>query len=538
MNSKKTFNDSKTNLNKPENLNLNQSNSFDNIFHNHNLICFQKCSNWFVILSLISNKNKKLISNSYFGKIEEKDIYQNHEISNLYFQNDLSDYFPIDIKENQRLVLNNQKKIPLLISFDFNQTSNNKNNNTFISNVNSDFTSSLFEIDLNASIHSTKKIFNNNINFRIKGFDIYKAIGEKISNLNINDINNIKGDYFSLETFVFNNIQCSFGLSFIVSKINLINYINGGGKYSFLNLNITIEKLYFKYYLSLNVFTNYNLKNTIPLQINQKNNLFCNFKVFLSNTTLHYKEQNPMLENIIKSIYKNSETGIECLFKTNYFSYVKINYFPILNNLYLNISKNNSTKKFKPENRNENTNYYNSLSYENNNTEKVIHSQKIYFKENFTEPFQKINYIDQINNLLKIYPELIEISLNEIQKDSYFSLIWVPFREKHETIKNFDLLPLIAFENYYKFKSSFNVINSINIFGIIEKNLSGINIDASKIFLNFDYFWFSNFNILGTSNFFLNYNSLIYQKLLYQSIYINKSLYLSLKNYIVNEFKE
>ena len=104
--------------------------------------------------------------------------------------------------------------------------------------------------------------------------------------------------------------------------------------------------------------------------------------------------------------------------------------------------------------------------------------------------------------------------------------------------KNFDLLPLIAFENYYKFKSSFNVINSINIFGIIEKNLSGINIDASKIFLNFDYFWFSNFNILGTSNFFLNYNSLIYQKLLYQSIYINKSLYLSLKNYIVNEFKE
>ena len=247
MNSKKTFNDSKTNLNKPENLNLNQSNSFDNIFHNHNLICFQKCSNWFVILSLISNKNKKLISNSYFGKIEEKDIYQNHEISNLYFQNDLSDYFPIDIKENQRLVLNNQKKIPLLISFDFNQTSNNKNNNTFISNVNSDFTSSLFEIDLNASIHSTKKIFNNNINFRIKGFDIYKAIGEKISNLNINDINNIKGDYFSLETFVFNNIQCSFGLSFIVSKINLINYINGGGKYSFLNLNITIEKLYFKY---------------------------------------------------------------------------------------------------------------------------------------------------------------------------------------------------------------------------------------------------------------------------------------------------
>ena len=110
MNSKKTFNDSKTNLNKPENLNFNQSNSFDTIFHNHNLICFQKCSNWFVILSLISNKNKKLISNSYFGKIEEKDIYQNHEISNLYFQNDLSDYFPIDIKENQRLVLNNQKK--------------------------------------------------------------------------------------------------------------------------------------------------------------------------------------------------------------------------------------------------------------------------------------------------------------------------------------------------------------------------------------------------------------------------------------------
>jgi hypothetical protein len=35
------------------------------INHNHDIICFQKCSHWTLNLSLISNKNKKYLLNIF-----------------------------------------------------------------------------------------------------------------------------------------------------------------------------------------------------------------------------------------------------------------------------------------------------------------------------------------------------------------------------------------------------------------------------------------------------------------------------------------
>ena len=45
-------------LNSFEFLPKNCSNVNSSIYHNHDIICFQKCSNWFLNLSLISNKTK------------------------------------------------------------------------------------------------------------------------------------------------------------------------------------------------------------------------------------------------------------------------------------------------------------------------------------------------------------------------------------------------------------------------------------------------------------------------------------------------
>ena len=40
----------------------------------------------------------------------------------------------------------------------------------------------------------------------------------KLNELNMDFVNNIKGEIISLETYVFNNIQSSLGISFIISK--------------------------------------------------------------------------------------------------------------------------------------------------------------------------------------------------------------------------------------------------------------------------------------------------------------------------------
>ena len=138
------------------------------IYHNYDLICFQKCSKWILTLSMISSKNKKSFSNDFIGKINEKNINNCFDIKNFNIQNELYNFFPIDIKSNQRFVLEkNQRKIPLIISFDFNDNFNKEKKNEFSTNLNNEYSNSLFEIELNAFLHEDNKIniFKDNINF-------------------------------------------------------------------------------------------------------------------------------------------------------------------------------------------------------------------------------------------------------------------------------------------------------------------------------------------------------------------------------------
>ena len=533
MNSKNTINNPFNSRYKNSNYHIDihdsktyRTNLNTNIYHKHDLICLQRCSNWILTLSQIIQRNKKRISKNFYGNIEEKNICYLKK----YYPNELLDYFPIDIKENQRFILDkNNKKIPLLITFDFKKKQNSLNNE-FISNIDEKFLLILLEIELNAFLHNDQKIFEQDINFRIKGFDIYKSIEMKLKELNKDFVYNIKEEIISLETFVFNNIQSSLGIGFIISKNNLINFINCKDNNSFFNFNICIDKLFFKYYLSLSVFKDcYLKKQNISNFITDYS--FYNFKIFLSNTTILYENNDIKLKNIFSTIYKYSHLGVKCLFKNYFYNYVKINYFPFLSNVYLNINKNHSIEDIKKELSIDNQNYYKHYSSSKSNIENNIQAQKIYFKENFKDSFENINYIDQINKLITNNPELDIISLNNIGNDSYFSLIWVPFLNKKDKDLNYQQLPLISFEVFYNFKSDLKEINILNVIGIKEKDLDGKDIDASKIFSNFDYFWFSNLNIPLYNN---NINQLqLNQLTINQNIFINKSFYLELKKNMI-----
>ena len=110
-------------------------------------------------------------------------------------------------------------------------------------------------------------------------------------------------------------------------------------------------------------------------------------------------------------------------------------------------------------------------------------------------------------------------------------MIWVPFLNKKDKDLNYQQLPLISFEVFYNFKSDLKEINILNVIGIKEKDLDGKDIDASKIFSNFDYFWFSNLNIPLYNN---NINQLqLSQLTINQNIFINKSFYLELKKNMI-----
>ena len=522
-----------TNLNLnffPKNFTQNQL----KINHNYDIICFQKCSNWILNLSLISNKNKKISSHYFYGSIEDKNIFSFPNQQNI-LNNELSSYFPIDLKENQRFVLDqNQQKIPLLITFDFSLEKNIKNNG-FFTYVTNDYSYNLFELDINAKLNENQKImFKEDINFRVKGYDILKAIKYKIKDFNIEFLNLYNKNLVYIETFVFKNIQCSFGIQFSMKKENLINYINNNEN-SILNFVVQINKLFINYNLPFIVFNNANLKglnyvnnNYIKPSINFVQNSYCNFNIFLMNTTPLINESNFLKINyFLKYFFNSCLNGVNCSFKINFSSFINVSYYPILNTIYLNIKKINSN--YSISNNNSSTNYLSYLT-SGNEKEKLINPQIIYIDENINSISNKVNYIEQINKIFKLHSELDIIDLSNIDNDSYFSIIWFPNYKLNQS------LPLISFEIFYQFKSGINNMHYLTILGIIEKNKFEIeqnNFSISK----FDYFWFANLflrqGIYNHNNYTYN-NDAIFNEQLKQSIYMNKIIYMGLKNKIIN----
>ena len=91
-------------------INLNNDNFIkekSEISHNKEIICFMKCSKWLLNLSTLhSNQSNKLNIN---GFIEDKNINFN-KLKNIKFTNNLTDFFPIDMKDIQKLQKDQEKK--------------------------------------------------------------------------------------------------------------------------------------------------------------------------------------------------------------------------------------------------------------------------------------------------------------------------------------------------------------------------------------------------------------------------------------------
>ena len=520
-------NNSTYNLNSFDLLSIVPPKENTSIHHIHDIINFQKCSNWFLNLSHISNKNKKINSQNFLGVIENKNIFSFSNEQNI-LPYELSSYLPINIKEYQRFVLdNNQQKIPLLMTFDFNYP-NNSQNHEFFTKITNNYSSNIFELEINAELNENKqKVFKENINFRVNGFDILKSIRNKIDEVTILIINSCKEDYFYFDTYVFNNVQCSFGITFSISRENLINYINFGGNYSFYDFNIRINKLYINYNLPIIVFSNCNNKKINHFENNLTHinklcaNSICNINIFFTNTTPFINETNHInINNFLKSFSNTSKYGIDCLFKIDFYTFVKISYFPILSRIYLNInnikSPNKSTKD--SSNNNSTANYFSFFQ----NDEKIVDPQKIFIEENFNSISKFPNYIEQINKVFETHPEFEMINLDDIGEDSYFSIIWIP------NYKSKDNLPIISFEVFYLYKTGINNSHFLTVLGVIERN--GLELGNNFQNYNFDYFWFSDMNNrqgIYTSN---SYNKMNYIFELYYTI--NKNYYLQLKNNI------
>ncbi len=509
------------------------------IYHNFDLICFQKCSNWILKLSKITN-NKISHSNELLGRINEKNIVYDKKYN---IQNDLSKYFPIDMRNNQRFSLDkNIPKIPLLITFNF-EDLNNKEKNEFFTQLNSDYSNLLFEIDLNANLHENKNIFKDNINFKVKGYDILKSIQNKISSLKINKIIEINNEELFFENYVFNNIQCSFGIGFSISKNNLINYFKLKN-YTFLENKIKITKLFLNYSLPLIVFSrakkipNQLYNNNMNKIINYNNinnyisNNFCNFHSLMTYTTpFIYETEELKIKNILESFIKPSLFGINCLFKLDNLKYTNIKYFPTLNSLYINTINNSSS------NSNNNSTLdgsFLSKSSEDKENKNNRIQNNIFFKEPIKEIYNMPNYIEQYNKIQTNFPEIKELELGEINNDSYFSLIWTPiktFQNKNFDCIEFDNMNNISFEIFYKFKSGVLDGHYLTVSGIQGKNIKGVNIDGENIFQLFDYFMFSNNSIIPIP-YMKNYSFHLFQ--LQQILTVNKHLFCALKNNINN----
>ena len=510
------------------------------IYHNFDLICFQKCSNWILKLSKITN-NKISYSNELLGRINEKNIVYDKKYN---IQNDLSKYFPIDMRNNQRFSLDkNIPKIPLLITFNF-EDLNNKEKNEFFTQLNSDYSNLLFEIDLNANLHENKNIFKDNINFKVKGFDILKSIQNKINSLKINKIIEINNEELFLENYVFNNIQCSFGIGFSISKNNLINYFKLKN-YTFLENKIKITKLFLNYSLPLIVFSRpkkipnqlYNNSNINKI-INYNNinnsisNNFCNFHSLMTYTTpFIYESEELKIKTILDSFINPSLFGINCLFKLDNLKFTNIRYFPTLNSLYINILHNSSS------NSNNNSTLdgsFLSKSSEDKENKNNRIKNNIFFKESVKEIYNMANYTEQYKKIQKNFPEIEELELGEINNDSYFSLIWSPiksFQNKNFNCIEFDNMNNISFEIFYKFKSGVLDGHYLTVSGIKEKNIKGVNIDGENIFQLFDYFMFSNNSIIPIP-YMKNYSFHLFQQ--QQILTVNKHLFCALKNNINN----
>ena len=510
-----------------------------NINHNYDFICFQKCSKWFLN---IKSKKQEFFSNDLIGGINEKDI--NFLNSRINIPKGLSNYFPIDIKANPKFALDNNENIPLKISFDLNDNINKgKTNDSFI-NLNG-FSKTYFEIQLNGFLHENQKVkfFNENISFGVEGYDIKKSIHNKIHSIKLENLPN--EEIFFFQNNVFNSKRCNFAIEFSISKKDFHEYVLSK-TFSFLGKTIKITKLIVDYSLPLIIFS---ISNPIPISYQSflqniynwnannisynniahyyySNNCFnrgytftkSNIQIFLTYTTpLIYETDNLKIKDIFDSFIESSLFGINCCFSHNN-KQIKLKYFPILGSLFIKKLVNDSSTI------SDGTTLDESLI-----SNKSLNSEKIIFKDDIKEIYNKKNFVEQYRTILKNYSSIKELELSDIGNESYFSIIWTTEKsysnEYSIEIETNKFLNNISFEIFYQIKSGINGKHNLGIIGIRELNIHGYEDDYISKY-NFEIFWFSS---IDTISFINNYTLFNQRHHLFMN---NKNLFYAMKNKI------
>lgn len=509
--------------------------------HINDLNCFQHCTTWTLNLTSAINKvpyYKEVLLGTNTPNNFNND-YQNKQITNV------SKFLPIDIRANQRFALDrNQPKLFLCLDFDI------TNHESRISNVNNDYAAQTFEIELGAMLHGNN-VFKDSINFKVKGYDIIKSIhgrlnDKKTSNtLQVNNPSKIN----IFQTTVFNNIQCTFGVDFIISNFNLSKFYSSPyyNNNSIAVYEIKVVKFRIVYSLPLCVFTYqpmpmmaypvynnmlnkrvnnmyYNMSHK-SVQIQPIRTNFCNWHSFMSNTTpIVFECEELLIKDIFNSFIKASLFGIDSLYKIDQNHYTKVKYFPTLNSVfveekdYSNIMLNSATNiNMNNDSSTLDGSFLTNISSTKDEEKPQKTKKTIYWKENMQQTFKKPSYQKQLKNIYEKNIGIDDISINEISSDSYFSILWTPSKTSqpinvNESLKFVDNLNFTSFVVAYQFRNQKikNSAHFLPVIGVQEQDYYGNIINTTCQQGANECFWFQN-KAINSNQFFLE-----------QDFYMNK----------------
>ena len=285
---------------------------------------------------------------------------------------------------------------------------------------------------------------------------------------------------------------------------------------------------------------------------------FCNWHSFMTSTTpfVLESEKVSVVKDILNAFTKAALFGAKCTFKFSNSRYSQVNYFPSISSISLVIQEANYNANHNIQPVNTGRSSINSLlqtsqpslkaaptkslqpqkdtlsldgSFQTNVSESALlnqsnisnsHIRTLNYKEPATEIYNMKNLSQQLRDIIKSEPEINNIILDDLSKDSWFSLIWSPsptFQPKNakegavfEKGANYPI-----FKVFYQFRQGqlSNKGKYITVIGIMEKTIKGKNININS---QTDPFWFRNNIDLNDEEHF-EYNKELFYSLVEQA---------------------
>lgn len=319
----------------------------------------------------------------------------------------------------------------------------------------------------------------------------------------------------------------------------------------------------FQQYQQMMLFKNLCRSYTPIKKTNKSKTNFCNWHSFMTSTTPFIFETDKIyIKDILNSFRVPSLFGARCTFKFSNSSYSQVNYFPSISSISLIIQEQNynNNRGIQTIIQGGNSNGRNSLnclaqnlpapslslaptkslqpqkeplslngSFQTNVSESALLNQSnlsssnlrtIYYKEQSNEIYNIKNLNQQLRDIIKNEPDLENLILDDLGKESWFSIIWTPSQtfqpqkiKEGVTFEKGGNFPI--FKVFYQFKQgpASNVGKFITVIGIMEKTIKGKNININS---QTDSFWFRNNNNLNDEEHF-DYNKELFYSLVEQA---------------------